>query len=155
MFKLDSSKELTLTMWETYVSVFQCRQQELKTNQYLFNRNKNSTSVITQYDVSIGKNTALVHQPGSKEDAQEKFLDVRLIQNSDEVRYYDLKIYMHNSYVYGTDRCPKTLSYSLNLIVNWRRDKRPPAQQYESSKGVNLKNKGNTGRFKGRLIQLW
>ena len=40
-------------------------------------------SVITQYDGSIGKDTGLVNHLGSKEDGQEKFLAVGLLQNSD------------------------------------------------------------------------
>ena len=38
-------------------------------------------SVITKYDGSIGQGSGLVNHLGSKEDAQEIFLEVRLVQN--------------------------------------------------------------------------
>ena len=75
-------------------------------------------SVITQYDGSIGKYTGLVNRLGSQEDAQEKFLVVRLVQNSDKVRYSDMKIHMHNSYVNSKGRFPKKLLATPNVIFN-------------------------------------
>ena len=42
------------------------------------------------------------------------------IQNLYEVKYADLEIYMHNSYVNGEYPWPKTLSSALNVIVNWK-----------------------------------
>ena len=47
---------------------------------------------------------------------------------------------MHNSYVNSKDRWTKTLSAALNVLVIWKGRKRPPAQQYESSKGVAQEN---------------
>ena len=46
----------------------------------------------------------LVNYLGSKEDVQETLLAVGMVQNSDKVRYADLKIYMHNIYVNGKYR---------------------------------------------------
>ena len=63
--------------------------------------------------------TLVIHF-GSKKDAQEKFLEVILIQNSYKVRYSELNICMHNSYVNGKYRCTKTLSDALNVIFNWK-----------------------------------
>ena len=80
---------------------------------------------------------------------QEKFQAVRLVYNSDEVIYAELSIYTHNSYVNGKDRWHKTMSSAPNVIVNWKGGKRPPAQKYEYSKGVDLKTKGNTCGFRG------
>ena len=61
---------------------------------------------------------------------------VGLVQNSDEVRYSELKIYVHNIYVNGKDRFPNTISSSLNVFVytarltnvplNWKGGKRLP-----------------------------
>ena len=78
-------------------------------DQEYFERFNNSTSVITQYYGSIGQDTGLVKHLVPKEYVQEKFLAVRLVYNSDEVRYDDLEIYTHNSYVIGKERWPKTL----------------------------------------------
>ena len=50
MFKLDVNKEHTHAMWEAYASVFRCCQHKFETNQEYFERFKNYTSVITQYD---------------------------------------------------------------------------------------------------------
>ena len=33
---------------------------------------------------------------------------------------------MNNSYVNVNDHWPKTLSSTLNVLVNWKRGKRPP-----------------------------
>ena len=44
---------------------------------------------------------------------------------------------------------PKTLSASLNVLVNWKVGKRHPAQKYESSQVVALTTKGNPGGFRG------
>ena len=77
----------------------------------------------------------------SKEDAQEKLLAVILVQNSDEVRYAELKIYMHNRYINGKYHWPKTLTASLNLLVYCRGGKRPPVHQYEYRKGIVLTTK--------------
>ena len=78
----------------------------------------NATSVITQYGRSIGQDTVFANHLGSKEDAQENFLEVVLVHNSEKVRYPELKIYMHNSYVNVEDHCPRTLSAALNVLVN-------------------------------------
>ena len=56
---------------------------------------------------------------------------------------------MHTSYLDSKNRWHKTLLASLNVVVNWKGGKRPPAQQYESSRGVALTIKGNTGWFRG------
>ena len=109
MFKFYGNKELTHAMWEAYVSVFRCRQQKFVTNQEYFERFKNSTSIITQYEGPIGQNTGLVNHLRSKEDAQEKFLAVGLVQNSEKLRCSEMKIYMHNSYVNGKERWPNTM----------------------------------------------
>ena len=37
----------------------------------------------------------------------------------------------------------------MNVLVNWKGGKSPPAQQYKSSKGVALTTKGNHGEFRG------
>ena len=74
----------------------------------------------------------LVNHLGSKEDAQEKFLAVGMVQNSDEVIYTELKLYMHNSYVSDKDRWTKMLTGALNVLVRWKGGDRNPAQQYES-----------------------
>ena len=66
MFKFDGNKELTKTMWEAYVSVFRCRQKKFEKNQEFFERFKNSTRIITQYDGSIGQDMGLVNHLGSK-----------------------------------------------------------------------------------------
>ena len=66
-----------------------------------------------------------------------------MVQKSDEGIYSKLNMYMHISYVNGEDRWPKKLSDAWNLLVNWKEGKRPPTHQYESSKGVELKTKGN------------
>ena len=113
-------------MWEAYLPVFQCRQHKFETNKEYFECFKNYTSVITQYDGSIRQYTGLVNHLGSKEDAQENFLAVRLVQNSDDVRYVELKVYMHNSYVNGKDSWPKTLPAALNVLFNLEVGKRPP-----------------------------
>ena len=105
--------------------------------------------VITQYDGSAGQETGLNNHLGSKEDVQEKFLEVGLVQNSYEVRYSQLKIYIQDSYVNGKDPFPKTLPDTLNALVNWKGGERPPEQQYEYSKGVDLTTKGNPGGFRG------
>ena len=63
------------------------------------------------------------------------------MQNSDKVRYADLKFYMHNRYITGNDRWPKALSASLKKLVNWRGG--VPVQQYEYIKGVSLTTKFN------------
>ena len=76
-------------------------------------------------------------------------MSVRMVQKLDEVRYAELKIYMHKRYVHGEDRCLKTVSAVLNVLVNWKWGKRPPEQHYESRNGVILKNKGNIGGFRG------
>ena len=99
MFKFNGIKELTDAIWEAYLSVFRCRQHKFETNEDYFERFNNSMSVITQYDGSVGQDTGLLNHLGSKKDAQEKFLAVGLVQNSDKVRYADLKIYMHDSYI--------------------------------------------------------
>ena len=96
------------------MSVLRCRQQKFETNQDYFEHFKNATNVITQYDGSIRQYTGLVKHLGSKEDANKEFLAVGLVQNSDEVRYAELKIYMHNIYVEGEDRLTQTLSAALN-----------------------------------------
>ena len=83
MFNFDGNKELTDMIWEAYVSVFRCRKHKFETNQYYFESFKDATSIITQYDGSIGQDRGLVNQLGSKEDVQEKFLAVGLIHNSD------------------------------------------------------------------------
>ena len=106
-------------------------------------------NIIAKYDGSIRQETVPVNHLGSKEDAKEKFLAVRMVQNSDKVRYFELKIYMHNSYVNGKDRWPKTMPAALNVIVNWKGGKMPPVQQYESSEGVALTTKDNPGGFRG------
>ena len=54
---------------------------------------------------------------------------------------------MNTRYVNSTDLWNKTLSTALHVIVNWKEGKRPPEQQYESSKVVALKTKGNTRGF--------
>ena len=79
---------------------------------------------------------------------QKKFLSVRLVQNSDEVRYTELNIYIYISYVNGEECWPKILSAALNVLVNWKGKKSPPAQQYKSSKGIYLTTKVNTGGFR-------
>ena len=56
---------------------------------------------------------------------------------------------MHNIYVNGEDRCPKTLYFALNVLVNCKWGRRPPAQQYESREGVAITTKGNPGGFRG------
>ena len=43
---------------------------------------------------------------------------VGLVQKSEKLRYIELKIYMHNSYVNGEDRWTKTLSATLDVIIN-------------------------------------
>ena len=100
--------------------------------------------VITQYDGSIGQETVILNQLGSKQYAQEKFLAVRLVHNSDEVRYAELKIYMHNSYVNSEELCLKTLSAALNVLANCKGGKRPSSQKYEARKDVALITKGDT-----------
>ena len=100
------------------MSVFRYRQQKFETNQEYFKRFKNVTSVIVQYDGSLGQGTVLINHLGSKEDAQENFLAVQLVHNLYEVRYAEMKIYMKNIYVNGEDRWPKTLSAALNVLVN-------------------------------------
>ena len=77
-------------------------------------------SIITQNDGSIGQDTGLVNHLGQKEDAQETFLSVGMVQNSDKVGYYELKIYMHSSYINVKDHCHKTLLAALNVLVNWK-----------------------------------
>ena len=87
--------------------------------------------VITQYYRSIGKYAGLVSHFGSKEDVQETFLTVGLVQNSDKVRYSELYIYMHNRYLNRKYHWTKTLLSTLKVLVNFKEGKRPPAQQYE------------------------
>ena len=74
IFKFYGNRELTHIIWEAYVSVFRYRQHKFETNQEYFERFKNSTSFITQYDGSIGQDTGLISHLGSKEGAQEKLL---------------------------------------------------------------------------------
>ena len=62
----------------------------------------------------------LVNHFGPKEDAQENFLEIELVHNPDEVRYNEMKIYMHKSYVNGKNIWPKTLSDALPVLVNWK-----------------------------------
>ena len=71
MFNFDRNKEITHTMRAAYVSVFQWGQYEFETCQEFFERSKNSTSVITQYYVSIRQDMGVVNQLGPKEYAQE------------------------------------------------------------------------------------
>ena len=66
--------------------MLRCRQHKFETNQEYFERFKNATGVITQYDGPIGKDTGLISHIGSEEDAQEKFLAVGMVQKSDELR---------------------------------------------------------------------
>ena len=70
-----------------------------------------------------------------------------MVQNSDKVGYYELKIYMHSSYINVKDHCHKTLLAALNVLVNWKWEKRPPAQHCESIKGVSLTTKVNPSGF--------
>ena len=56
---------------------------------------------------------------------------------------------MHKIYVNCKDRLPKTLSATLNVLVKWKGEKRPPEQKYESRKGVTLTTKLNIGGFRG------
>ena len=53
--------------------------------------------VITQYGGSIGQELVLVNKLVSKEDDQENFLAVKMVQSSDKIIYSELKQYMHNS----------------------------------------------------------
>ena len=117
MFKFDVNKKLTHEMWEAYESVFRFRQQKFGTNQDFFERFKNSTSVLTEYDGSIAQDMGLVNHRGSKEDVQGEFLAVGLVQKSDEVRYSELRIYMHNNYVNVKEHFPKRLPAALNIIL--------------------------------------
>ena len=45
------------------------------------------------------------------------FLAVGPVQNSDKVRYAELKIYMHNRYINSDYLWPNTLSVALNVLV--------------------------------------
>ena len=155
MFKFDGNMELTHAMWEAYMSVFRFRQQIFEKKLDYFERFKNITSVITQYDGSIGQHMGLVNHLGSKEYAQEKFLAVRLVHNSDEVRYVELEKYMHNNYVNCKDRCLKKLSDALNVLVNWKGEERNLSQQYYSSDGVDPITKENMGGFRGNCYNFW
>ena len=56
---------------------------------------------------------------------------------------------MHTIYINGKDYCPKTLSDALDVLVNWKVGKRPPAQQYESRNLVALTTKRNPSGFRG------
>ena len=56
---------------------------------------------------------------------------------------------MHKIYVNCKDRLPKTLSATLNVLVKWKGEKRPPEQKSESRKGVTLTTKLNIGGFRG------
>ena len=58
---------------------------------------------------------------------------------------------MHKIYVNCKDRLPKTLSATLNVLVKWKGEKRPPEQKYESRKGVILITQGNNDGFRGEL----
>ena len=71
------------------------------------------------------------------------------MQNSDKVRYSEMKKYTHNSYVNGEDYWNKTLSAALNMLVNWKGGKKYPEQQYEYNKGMGLTTKANTRGFRG------
>ena len=71
------------------------------------------------------------------------------MHKSDEVKYSELNIYMHNSYVKGKDHWPQKISDALNVIVKYKGRKMTIAHQYGSSKGVALTTKGNTGGFNG------
>ena len=73
---------------------------------------------------------------------------VGMVQKSYEIRYTELKTYMHNIYVKGNTRWPKTLSAALDMLVNCKGGKRPPVQNYGSREGFDLKTKGNLGGFR-------
>ena len=102
------------------MSVLRCRQHRFETKQEYFGSFNNATSVISQHAGSIGQDAGLVIHLGSKEDTQEKFLEVRLVHKSDEERYADIKLYMHNTYINGEGCWPKTLPAILNVLVNWK-----------------------------------
>ena len=72
-----------------------------------------------------------------------------MVYNSYKVTFTDIKQYMHKSYVNGKYRWTKKPSATLNMLVKRKGGKRLPAQQYESSKGVAIETKENTGGFKG------
>ena len=105
--------------------------------------------VITQHGGSIVQEPGLVNNLGSKEDAKETFLAVKMVQSSDEIIYSELKQYMHNRYINNDYRWPKTLLAAPNVLVNWKGGKRTPTENYESNEGVDLTTKGNGGRFRG------
>ena len=79
--------------------MFCCRKHKFETNQEYFDIFNNAMRVITQYDGSIGQDMGLVRHLVPKEDAQEKFLAVGLVQNSEKLRYAEPNIYIHNSYI--------------------------------------------------------
>ena len=70
VFNFDGNKELTHAMWESYASLFQCRQHIFDMNQKFSDRFNKSASIIIQYDGSIRKSKSLINYLGSKEDVQ-------------------------------------------------------------------------------------
>ena len=85
---------------------------------------------------------------GSKEGAKEMFLAVGPVQNSDKVRYAELKIYMHNRYVNCKYRWPKIMPDTPDVLVNWN-EGGGSEQQCESRESVALTNKINPSGFRG------
>ena len=60
------------------------------------------------------------------------------------------KIYLNIKY-----HCPKTMSASLNLLVNLKGGKKPSVHQYESSEGVALTPKFNPDAFRVDCYNFW
>ena len=71
------------------------------------------------------------------------------MHNSNEMRYTKLKQCLHDSYINGEYNWPKKLSDTLNMILNWKGEKRSPIQKYKYTDGMDLMTKGNTGGFRG------
>ena len=54
--------------------------------------------------------------------AQEGYLAVMFIMNSDKDRYGDLLVELENDFLKGSNEYPKTMMATYNLLVNWKQE---------------------------------
>ena len=82
-----------------------------------------------------------------QEQAQEQLLVMLLLDGADKVRYGALVRDLHNSYIGGIDKYPKTIDETMTMLTHWSDD---TVKKKVHNKGDKNETETSFGQFKGK-----
>ena len=151
-FNFQSQKYNVLSLHESVQHFYvQCQGEHMTCQAYLeqFNNNKD---IVEHCRGTIGAHPGLIAEQLTEmgtdwdnvdeaqlvtttNETKEAYMVVAFLMNSDRRRFRNLLMELENNYLKGSDKYPRTMTSTYNLLVNWKQDPQNMASTAGTSSG--------------------